>query len=338
MSEVLVLVDHVDGKVTKPTLELLAIARRLGEPSAVFIGEAGDAAETLGKFGAEKVYTVADSDIKDYLVAPKAEVLAQLVEKTSPAAVLVPSTGEGKEIAARLAVKTESGLITDAVDVAADGTTTQSVFAGNYTVTAKVTKGTPIITVKPNSAAPEEVGAAGTQGGMQPQMLESIDKAKQDPSDFEAQLKAAEAYYQIERFDEAIMYLTNANKLKPDDRDVIVHLGNANFDADKYDEAQKWYLAALEKKPDDVNVRTDLGLTYVFKEPADYDKAITEFNKALETDPNHIQTLQNLTVAYTKKGDAAKAKETLAKLETADPQNVALARLKTDIETLSVPK
>jgi electron transfer flavoprotein alpha subunit len=164
MSEILVLVDHVDGHVTKPTLELLTIARRLGEPSAVFIGaDASAAAESLAKFGAEKIYTVSDADTKDYLVAPKAEVLAQLVEKTSPAAVLVPSTGEGKEIAARLAVKTESGLITDAVDVAADGTTTQSVFAGNFTVQAKVTKGTPIITVKPNSATPEEVGAAGTQ-------------------------------------------------------------------------------------------------------------------------------------------------------------------------------
>jgi electron transfer flavoprotein alpha subunit len=96
-----------------------------------------------------------------YLVAPKAEVLAQLMEKTSPAAVLVVSTGEGKEVARRLAVKTDSGLTTDAVDVAAraDGgaTTTQSVFAGNYTVQAKVTKGTPIIRVKPNSATPEEV-------------------------------------------------------------------------------------------------------------------------------------------------------------------------------------
>jgi electron transfer flavoprotein alpha subunit len=178
MSEVLVLVDHVDGKVTKPTLELLAIARRLGEPSAVFIGDAGDAAETLGKFGAEKVYTVADADVKDYLVAPKAEVLAQLVEKTSPAAVLVPSTGEGKEIAARLAVKTESGLITDAVDVAADGTTTQSVFAGNYTVTAKVTKGTPIITVKPNAAAPEEVGAAGTTEAFEATISDAAKTAK----------------------------------------------------------------------------------------------------------------------------------------------------------------
>ena len=144
----------------------------------MFIGDASAAAETLGKFGAEKIYTVADSDIKDYLVAPKAEVLAQLVEKTSPAAVLVPSTGEGKEVAARLAVKTESGLITDATDVAADGTTTQSVFAGNYTVSAKVTKGTPTITVKPNSAAPEETGAAGTQEAFEATISDAAKTAK----------------------------------------------------------------------------------------------------------------------------------------------------------------
>ena len=93
-------------------------------------------------------------------MAPKAEALQQLVEKTSPAAVLIPSTFEGKEIAGRLAIKIGSGLITDAVDVAEDGTTTQSVFAGNYTVTAKVTQGTPIITVKPNSATPEEADGA----------------------------------------------------------------------------------------------------------------------------------------------------------------------------------
>ncbi|MGN6574644.1 MAG: electron transfer flavoprotein subunit alpha/FixB family protein [Nocardioides sp.] len=176
MSEILVLVDHVDGKVTKPTLELLTLARRMGEPSAVLIGSADS--EPLKKYGAEKIYTVDDADIKDYLVAPKAEVLAQLVEKTSPAAVLVPSTGEGKEIAGRLAVKTESGLITDAVDVAADGTTTQSVFAGNYTVTAKVTKGTPIITVKPNSATPEEAAGAGTEEAFSATISETAKAAK----------------------------------------------------------------------------------------------------------------------------------------------------------------
>jgi electron transfer flavoprotein alpha subunit len=165
MSEILVLVDHVEGAVRKPTYELLTIARRLGEPSAVFIGDASGAVDQLKSYGAEKIYTVDDADIKGYLVAPKAEVMAQLVEKAQPAAVLISSTGEGKEIAARLAVKTDSGIITDAVDVqAGDGgpVTTQSVFAGNFTVQAKVTKGTPIITVKPNAAAPEQTDGAGT--------------------------------------------------------------------------------------------------------------------------------------------------------------------------------
>ncbi len=169
MSEVLVLVDHVEGHVTKATTELLSIARRLGEPSAVFIGgseEVASAAESLRKYGAATIYTVDDADTKNYLVAPQAEVLAQLVAKTSPAAVLIVSGGQGKEIAGRLAVKTGSGLLTDAVDVqVADGApvTTQSVFAGSYTVQATVTRGTPIITVKPNSATPEEAEAAGTQ-------------------------------------------------------------------------------------------------------------------------------------------------------------------------------
>ncbi|GAB2984348.1 electron transfer flavoprotein subunit alpha/FixB family protein [Nocardioides montaniterrae] len=165
MSEVLVLVDHVDGAVKKPTYELLAIAKRLGEPSAVFIGgadKAAAAAEAVKGYGAEKVYVVDDAEVKGYLVAPKAEVLAQIAGTASPAAILIPSSAEGKEVAGRLAIKLGSGLITDAIDVEADGTTTQSVFAGNFTVKAKVTKGTPIITVKPNSAAPEEGAGAGT--------------------------------------------------------------------------------------------------------------------------------------------------------------------------------
>jgi electron transfer flavoprotein alpha subunit len=184
MSEVLVLVDHVDGAVRKPTYELLTIAKRLGEPSAVFIG-GGDKAdavtEAVKKYGAEKVYVVDDTEIKGYLVAPKAEVLAQLVEQAAPAAVLLPATIEGKEIAGRLAIKTSSGLITDATDVqAGEGgpVTTQSVFAGNYTVTAKVTKGTPIIAVKPNAAAPEEAAGAGTVEQVTPSISDAAKKAK----------------------------------------------------------------------------------------------------------------------------------------------------------------
>jgi len=166
MAEILVLVDHVDGAVRKTTFELLTIARRLGEPSAVLIGAGFEAAkEALAQYGAEKIYRVDSAEVTDYLVAPTAEVLAALVASAAPAAVLISSSPEGKEIAARLAIKTSSGLITDAVDVApGEGgavRTTQSVFAGGYMVQAAVTKGTPIITVKPNSVAPEAVSGAG---------------------------------------------------------------------------------------------------------------------------------------------------------------------------------
>jgi len=181
MSEVLVLVDHADGAVKKPTLELLTIARRLGEPSAVFIGSPaqGDAvAETVKKYGAEKVYVVDDADIKGYLVAPKAEALQQIASAAGPAAILISSNAEGKEIAGRLAVKLESGLITDAVDVQAGPVTTQSVFAGSYTVQAKVTQGTPIITVKPNAATPEEAVGAGAVTPFGANVSDSAKKAQ----------------------------------------------------------------------------------------------------------------------------------------------------------------
>jgi len=183
MSEVLVLVDHVGGTVRKTTNEMLTIARRLGEPSAVFIGQLSDeAAGVLKKYGAEKIYTVDPNSVGPYLVSPKAEVLAQLVESASPAAVLLSSSAEGKEVAARLAVKTDSGLITDAVDVQAGDdqgpVTTQSVFAGSYTVKSRFTKGTPIITVKPNSAAPEESEGAAAKEEFSATISDSAKKAK----------------------------------------------------------------------------------------------------------------------------------------------------------------
>ena len=71
MSEVLVLAEVVDGKVTKPTLELLTLARRLGDPVAVLFAEgADDMAETLGQYGATRVLVVDDPAMGEYLVAP----------------------------------------------------------------------------------------------------------------------------------------------------------------------------------------------------------------------------------------------------------------------------
>jgi electron transfer flavoprotein alpha subunit len=165
MAEVLVYVDHVDGAVRKPTLELLTLARRLGEPIAVHLGAGADtAAPLLAEHGAVKILAADAPEFADYLVAPKVDALEAACQAVSPAAVLVPSSAEGKEIAARLAVRIGSGIITDAVDLdaGAEGpVATQSVFAAAFTTTSRVTKGTPVITVKPNSAAPAAAPAAG---------------------------------------------------------------------------------------------------------------------------------------------------------------------------------
>ena len=159
MAEVLVLVDHTEGDVKKVTAELLTFARRLGEPAAVFVGTGFDSAkESLAQYGATKTYVADGADLSSYLVAPVAEVLAKLVAEASPAAVLLASGAEGKEIAGRLAVKTGSGVLTDATDVTADGgsiTAEQPVFGGSTVVRSTVTTGTPIITVRPNSVAAE---------------------------------------------------------------------------------------------------------------------------------------------------------------------------------------
>ncbi|MFF0298162.1 electron transfer flavoprotein subunit alpha/FixB family protein [Kitasatospora sp. NPDC004622] len=168
MSEILVLVDHADGAVRKPALELLTLARRLGTPSAVVLG-AGDSAAGIAakaaEYGAAKVYTADADEFTTLLVVPKVDALTQIAKTTNAAAVLVTSSGEGKEIAARTALRLGSGLITDAVDLEAGESgpvATQSVFAASFQVKSAVTTGVPVITVKPNSAAPEAAPAAGT--------------------------------------------------------------------------------------------------------------------------------------------------------------------------------
>jgi electron transfer flavoprotein alpha subunit len=161
MAEVLVLAEHTaDGGVKKVTLELLTAARRLGTPSVVWTGPGVSVAQArLAEFGAEKVYVADSAVFASYVAAPAAELLASLVGSVSPAAVLIAGTTEGKEIAGRLAVKTGSGVLTDAVNVVAgpDGAPVaeQPNFGGAFTVHSVVKAGTPIIAVRPNAISPE---------------------------------------------------------------------------------------------------------------------------------------------------------------------------------------
>ncbi|GAB3455106.1 electron transfer flavoprotein subunit alpha/FixB family protein [Streptomonospora sediminis] len=160
MAEVLVLVDHVDGEVKKVTTELLTAARRIGEPAAVWVGGGAESGQAkLAEYGAEKVYT-APAELDDYVVAPKAELLAKLAGDASAAAVLVSATPENKEIAGRTAVKLGSGVLTDVVDITGELLAEHSVFGGATVTHSRVRSGVPVVAVRPNSVPPEPAPGA----------------------------------------------------------------------------------------------------------------------------------------------------------------------------------
>jgi electron transfer flavoprotein alpha subunit len=161
MAEILVLAEHDGETVKKVTIELLTLARPHGEPAVVWTGEGVEGARArLAEFGAAKVYVADSTDYADYVVAPKAELLAHLVAAKAPAAVLVAATSEGREVAGRLAVKTGSGVLTDVTGLADGLVGEQPIFGGAITVQSKVRTGTPIIAVRPNAVTPEPAAGA----------------------------------------------------------------------------------------------------------------------------------------------------------------------------------
>lgn len=130
----------------------------------------------------------------------------------------------------------------------------------------------------------------------------AISKARNEPNNFEAQMKAAELYYQIQRYDQAIEFLLKANQLKPKSYEAVVALGQVNLDAEHYDTAEKWYRAALLKKPNDARV------------------------------------LASLAFSALQKGDAKEAEKAIANLEKTSPQNEDLPRFREQLSNLKSPE
>ena len=167
MSTVLVFVDrtspdeaHGDA-LPKSAQELLTLARAAGDPAVVLAGPLSDAVkEALGAHGVTRIYQSEQGELADYLVAPKADLLAQVARELSPAAVLVGNTPEGKEIAARAGIALSAGVVSDAVglengpDAGPGLLADKSVLAGSYLVKARATTATAIFTVKPNTVDP----------------------------------------------------------------------------------------------------------------------------------------------------------------------------------------
>jgi electron transfer flavoprotein alpha subunit len=163
MSNVFILADFVGGKAAKTNAELATAGARIGSVTAIVlapVGQASAMASSLNMGPISQIITVESDSFSYNGVAAVADAVAQLVSTKSPSALLIASHAFGKEVAARVAVKTDSGIITDAVDVSADLTATQLVFGGSTTVHSKVSHGTPIITLRPNSVSPDLTAAS----------------------------------------------------------------------------------------------------------------------------------------------------------------------------------
>ncbi|HEX2270116.1 MAG TPA: tetratricopeptide repeat protein [Pyrinomonadaceae bacterium] len=140
------------------------------------------------------------------------------------------------------------------------------------------------------------VSAQGQRGGnpeaVRAQVTADIEKARNEPKNFEAQFTAAGHFYEIGRYQQAIEFLLKANELRPTDYTTVATLGMVNLRAGNYDVAEKWYRAAMKMKSDDVMV------------------------------------LAGLAEATLQKRDAKGAEEAIANLEKVDPNSQDLPRFR----------
>lgn len=211
-------------------------------------------------------------------------------------------------------------------------------FIGGFILANSINRNAPANTAPNQAAVNAPFGNQQVQGqtvtAQMPDVTEALDRAKNEPNNFEAQMKVGDMYAKINRFDKAAEFFAAANRIKPDDFQTLVKLGTASLENNDPQEAEKWYGKALEIKPDDVNVRSDFGLSFYKRQPPDLERAIKEYNAALAIDPNHEITLQNLTVALLGKKDAGAMETMLARLEKVNPQNSVVPKLKQELELL----
>lgn len=155
-----VLVELENGAPVRSSLEVLGKAAKLGRAEAIVLGTgAAEVAPTLGQYGAEKVYVHADAAYEHYLTLPAVETLSTLLSQQKPALLLLATTYALRDIAARLSIRCDLGLITDATDISlADGAAPKvSVpWGGETVVTATLPHGTGIVLTRPKAFTVEQ--------------------------------------------------------------------------------------------------------------------------------------------------------------------------------------
>ena len=150
-----VLVEIENDQPARSSLEVLGKAASLGRAEAIVLGSEADKIATgLGEFGAEKVYVHSDPAYDAFLTLPAVDTLSDLLKQHQPDLLLLATTYDLRDIAARLNARNNMGLITDATDLQFEGDTLRVTvpWGGENLVTATLPKqGTGIVLTRPKA-------------------------------------------------------------------------------------------------------------------------------------------------------------------------------------------
>jgi tetratricopeptide (TPR) repeat protein len=199
----------------------------------------------------------------------------------------------------------------------------------------------------PGAGGAGGAGGAPNQQAMMAQVQQGIERAKNNPKDFQAQVAAARMFAQIGRDAETVEYLEKAYAINPDEfikqsktelEGALGFMGLYHADQKKFDEAETWYHRALEANPNDSRVRVELATSFIQRQPPAPEKAIQELQLALKSNAKDAHALGHLVEAYALKKDARGAEEALNSLKEADPANQRLASLQGMVADLKAGK
>ncbi|MEO1646143.1 MAG: electron transfer flavoprotein subunit alpha/FixB family protein [Chloroflexota bacterium] len=163
---IFVFVETFDGSANNVSWEALGAASRVAsemgtDVTALVFGKgAGAIAETAGQYGAAKALVCEDATLESFRLEPYAALLSKLVSEHQPEAVFAVATNSGRELMAASAADTDSGLVTEAIDLSVDGDAiaiTRTAYAGKVLQTMRVATATKFVTLRGRSFAPNEV-------------------------------------------------------------------------------------------------------------------------------------------------------------------------------------
>jgi electron transfer flavoprotein alpha subunit len=168
LNNVWVFAQGNNGTPTSFTVELLTKARSLSDNVSAFVaGDGAALAESLGKYGAKKVYTTGDVGGRLVGVAASSAMKALIDGGDKPDLILFPQNYDGRDTIARLSVKLGVTVLTNNIDIAVNGNevvATTPIFGGNVLfATAFTGSGPHLASFRPKSFAAEECGGAAAQ-------------------------------------------------------------------------------------------------------------------------------------------------------------------------------